>query len=179
MGACTPLSEQYRAHECVGLSARRAELVEGDGRALPADVGGIGPAHEDHGVGEPGVGQRERVTRFLGTEDRRRDPARRVPGVGGREHQVLDRGPERQQRHSPLGALANLVGIPVEAVPREAAEHERRCLDDLPVRRVDELVDPRRRDAVGLQVAPPARAHAEGEVLPGGRRVDDRPAPRT
>ena len=62
---------------------------------------------------------------FLGAEDRRRDPARREAAVGGGEHEVLDRGAERQQRHAPLGPAAALVGVAVEAVPREAAEHER------------------------------------------------------
>ena len=109
-----------------GWSAEGAEVLEGDRRTGPTDVGGVGAPDDDHRVREP-LGRRASSAsrRGFGAEDRRRDPARRVPGVGRRDHEVLDRGAERQQRHAELGALTGLVGVAVEAVPREAPEHER------------------------------------------------------
>ena len=116
-------------------------------------------ANQHQGVRQPLGVEGERIARRLRAEDRRRHPARGEARVGGREHEVLDRGAQREQRHSPFGALAGGVGVPVEAFPREAAEDERRRARDLAVRRLDELVDARVRDGVLLEVASPLCAH--------------------
>jgi hypothetical protein len=127
---------------------------------LAADVRRVGDADHHHCVGEPFGVERQGVARFFGAEDRRRDPAGREAGVGRGEHEVLDRGAEGKQRHTPFRASAAFVGITVEPVPREAPHHERGRAGDLRIRRVDQLVDARGVDAVAFEVDAPARAHA-------------------
>ena len=149
------------------------ELFERDLGSRPAEVRGIGIPHEDECVGEPLGRERQRVARGLGAEDRRRNPARREPGVRRGDHEVLHGGAERQQRHAPLGPLAGGVGVSVEPVPGQAGQNERRRAQKLAVRRLDQLVDARRCNAIGPEVGAPPLAHPGRKVALGRVRVHD------
>ena len=124
----------------------RRSSSSGTGGRCAADVGGIGVADQHERVGEPFA--REAPTRRARPPGRRSAPrpsttrGRRRPRSSMR---FSTAAPSESNAMPHSARCARLVGIAVEAVPREAAEHERGRVDELGVRRRDELVDARRR----------------------------------
>ena len=76
-----------------------AEVVEGDGWAGAADVGGVGAADEDHGVGEPLVG--ERRARRGRRRDRRSAPRPSTTRTRRRRSRASGSRPPRRATAAP------------------------------------------------------------------------------
>ena len=97
-----------------------------DGRRTPDQDARRAPSHGGATRGETSASRASSGQKIGAATQHDAKPASAVASI-----RFSTAAPERQQRHAPLGAPAPLVGVAVEAVPGEAAEHERRGARDL------------------------------------------------